>query len=152
MILHPWYITGLVEGEGCFSVSFTLRKRLKLGIETRPSFSISLNRRDLSLLKEIHAYFKCGSVRYSKSDRTYKYEVRSVKDLVEHIIPHFQKYKLNGDKLNDFEKFVQICKKVHANFHRSKKYLPDIINLAYTMNPAGKRKHEKNILLKMLDE
>jgi hypothetical protein len=38
--LQPWYVTGLVDGEGCFSVSFTLRKRLKIGIETRPSFSI----------------------------------------------------------------------------------------------------------------
>jgi hypothetical protein len=31
-MLDPWYITGLVEGEGCFSVSFNLRDSLKVGI------------------------------------------------------------------------------------------------------------------------
>jgi hypothetical protein len=45
-MLNPWYITGLVEGEGCFSVSFNLRDSLKVGIETRVSFSVSLNKRD----------------------------------------------------------------------------------------------------------
>ena len=53
MSLNPWFVSGLIEGEGCFSVSFTLRKRLRVGIETRPSFSISLNQRDLNLLKQI---------------------------------------------------------------------------------------------------
>ena len=44
---------------------FRLRcvQRVKLGIETRPSFSISLNCRDLSLIKAVHNYFQCGSVR-----------------------------------------------------------------------------------------
>ena len=56
-LLEPWFITGLIEGEGCFSVSFSLRKRLRTGIETRPSFSISLNKRDLNLVKQVHNFF-----------------------------------------------------------------------------------------------
>ena len=67
--IDPWFVTGLVEGEGCFTVSFSFRKKLKVGIETRPSFSISLNKRDLDLLKQVHDYFVCGAIRYSKSDR-----------------------------------------------------------------------------------
>ncbi len=152
MILQPWFITGLAEGESCFSVSFTQRKKLKLGIETRPSFSISLNQRDLELLKLVHAYFKCGSIRYSQSDRTYKYEVRSLEDLVKRIIPHFKEYALHGSKLQDFLKFEQICKKVRANLHRSSKYLPEIIEIACQMNPSGKRKYSKEDLLKILDK
>jgi hypothetical protein len=86
------YVTGLVEGEGCFCVSFTLRNKLRLGIETRPSFSISLNRRDLELLKQIQAFFKCGAIRYSQSDRTFKFEVRSVAEIVEKVLPHFEAF------------------------------------------------------------
>ncbi len=150
--LQPWFVTGLVDGEGCFSVSFTLRKRLKIGIETRPSFSISLNRRNLILINKVHAFFDCGAVRYLKSDRTYKYEVRSVKDLITKIVPHFEQYPLQGEKLEDFKRFCEICRSVHANHHQSRKYLPEIIEKAYAMNPSGKRKHDKADLLRVLGE
>ena len=152
MTITPWFITGLTEWEGCFSVSFTLRKKLKLGIETRPSFSISLNRRDLDLLKEVHNFFRCGAIRYSRSDRTYKFEVRSTSDIVAKIIPHFKKYPLRGSKANDFVLFSDICRRVYSNYHRNKASLVEIISLAYEMNPSGKRKHDKRDLLRMLGE
>ena len=67
--LNPWFVTGLAEGEGCFTVSFSFRRKLKVGIETRPSFSLSLNQRDLELLDAAsrvlrvwrHSVFACGS-------------------------------------------------------------------------------------------
>jgi len=151
-MLDPWYVSGLVEGEGCFHVSFSFRKKLKVGIETRPSFSISLNRRDLMLLQGVHQYFDCGAIRYSKSDRTYKYESRSVADLITKIIPHFEKYALHGSKQNDFKRFVNICRSVHANQHLNGEYLRSIINSAFEMNPSGKRKHEKRDLLRVIDK
>ena len=152
MRLNPWYITGLVEGEGCFSVSFNLRRKLKVGIETRPSFSISLGERDLELLKKVRNYFRCGGIRYSRSDKVYKYEVRAISDLVRRIISHFNRYPLCGAKKEDFEKFSKICRMVHANLHLSPKYLGEIIELAYSMNPSGKRKYTKGELLKVLGE
>ena len=63
--INPWFITGIVESEGCFSVSFSFRKKLKVGVETKPSFSISLNQKDLKLIKLIHEFFGCGAIRYS---------------------------------------------------------------------------------------
>ena len=148
----PWFITGLVEGEGCFAVSFTFRKKLKVGVETRPSFSISLNQRDLPLVKSIHAYFGCGAVRFSRGDSTYKYESRSIADLTNRIVPHFQEYPLMGGKKQDFEIFASICKRVRSNLHLSKRHLAEIIEDAYQMNPSGKRRIAKRDLLKKLGE
>jgi hypothetical protein len=48
--LDPWFVTGLAEGEGCFCISFAIRPRLRVGLEARPSFSLSLNARDRDLL------------------------------------------------------------------------------------------------------
>lgn len=152
MILHPWFVTGLVDGKGCFSVSFSMRKRLNVGIETRPLFSLSLNRRDLTLIKALHAYFQCGSIRYSRSDNTYKFEVRSIQDLVKRVIPHFKEYPLQGNKQSDFERFEQICLMVLANLHLNKARLLEIIELACSMNPCGKRKYSKSDLLRELDK
>lgn len=150
-MLNPWYVTGVVEGEGCFSVSFSMKRRFKVGIETRPSFSISLNKKDVGLLEEIRKFFACGGIRYSHTDRTYKFEVRSVRDLCERIIPHFEKYPLHGSKKNDYERFKEICRMVRANLHLSPSYLRRIIEIAYEMNPSGKRKYAKEDLLKVLD-
>lgn len=150
--LHPEYVTGLTEGEGCFHISFSYRKKLKVGIETRPSFSITLNRRDLMLLQGVHQYFDCGTVRYSQGDRTYKYETRSVAELVDRVIPHFETHPLRGDKQNDFTRFALICRRVRANQHLNGKQLRSIIESAYAMNPSGKRKHGKEELLRALDK
>ncbi len=150
--LDGWYVTGLSEGEGCFHVTFTLRKRLKVGIETRPSFSLSLNQKDLQLLQSVQKFFGCGGIRYSRADRTYKYEVRSIRDLMRKIIPHFERYPLQGAKREDFERFASICKKVHANLHLNREHLREIIELAYAMNSSGVRKRSKRDLLRVLGE
>ncbi len=150
--LDGWYVTGLAEGEGCFHVGFTLRKRLKVGIETRPSFSLSLNQKDLHLLQAVQSFFGCGGIRYSRSDRTYKYEVRSIRDLVRKILPHFERYPLQGSKKTDFEHFSNICRKVHANLHLNREHLKQIIEWAYEMNGSGARKRTKRDLLRVLGE
>ena len=152
MKLNPWYVTGLVEGEGCFSVSFNLKRALKVGIETRPSFSLSLKEEDLDLLKALRGFFKCGAIRYSRSDRTYKYEVRNVSDLMRKIIPHFQRYPLRGTKRKSFRLFSEIVELIHRNHHLNPTYLREIIEKAYEMNPSGKRRYRKEELLRVLGE
>ncbi len=142
------FISGFVEGEGCFCVSFSKRKKLNTGVEVRPSFSISQNKRNLPLIKEIHAIFKCGAIRFSRGDQTYKFEVRSIKDLIKKVIPFFEKNPLQGTKKEDFNNFKQICEMVYQNLHRNKDKLKILIELAYKINCSGKRKYNKNDLLK----
>jgi hypothetical protein len=96
--LDPWFVTGLAEGEGCFCVSFATRPTLKVGLEARPSFLLSLNERDRDLLGDLQAFFECGWIRESRSDRTFKFEARSVRDLLDRICPHFEAYPLRGAK------------------------------------------------------
>lgn len=144
------YITGFVDGEGTFSISFCYRAKLKTNIEVRPSFSISQHKRNLEILKEVRKYFKVGAIRFSKRDQNYKYEVRAIKDLVQKVIPHFQKYPLRTNKARDFSLFVEICELVLTSRHLNPDYLEKIINKAYQMNESGKRKYNKNKLLKLM--
>jgi len=145
-----WYISGFVDGEGCFSVSFTYRSKLNTKIEVRPSFSISQNKRNLKILEEIKNFFGVGSIRFSKRDQNFKYEVRSIHDLVKRIIPHFKKFPLKTKKSEDFSRFSKICDLVYNNHHLNKKYLLEIIDEAYKMNESGKRKYSKQKLLKLM--
>ena len=148
---QAWYITGFVDGEGCFSVSFNKRAKMKTGIEVRPSFSIGQNKRSLSVLKDIQDYFGCGAIRFSKHDQTYKYEVRSVGDLRTKVLPHFKKYPLRTQKLDDYITFAWICDQIAALQHLNSVKLAAIITKAYAMNESGKRKYTMNELLQVIE-
>lgn len=146
------YISGFVDGEGCFSVSFNLRSKLKTGIEVRPSFSIGQNKRSLKLLEEIQKYFNCGSIRFSRRDQCYKYETRDISELMRNILPHFKKFPLRSEKAKDFDIFCTICGYIAKTKHLNSKYLKEIIHLAYQMNRSGKRKYQEAELLRVLDK
>ncbi len=145
---HPFWITGFVDGEGCFSVSFTPRNKW---VEVRPSFSISQSgRRYCPVLESMRGFFQCGSIRYSAADGTYKYEVRSLQDLRHRVLPHFASYPLQTPKREDWQKLCRITDLVVKNWHRNKEGLTEILELGYSMNPSGKRKYSKEELLKLI--
>src|SRR3989338_2754344 len=117
MIDFPSYITGFVDGEGSFLVSFSKREKMQTGIEVRPSFTVSQHRRSLKVVEKVQKYFGVGGIRLNKRDNCYKYEVRSISDLMSKVIPHFKSYPLQSSKENDFQKFSVICEMVHSNHH-----------------------------------
>jgi len=88
----PEYISGYVDGEGCFTVTFNCRKKAKLGWEMRPSFSVSQNEDRRQVLDLIQKYFGCGSIRRDFHDRTVKFEIRDHSQLKEKVIPHFDSF------------------------------------------------------------
>lgn len=144
------YISGYVDGEGCFSISFSKRKKFLVGFETRPSFSVSQNEDRAQVLFLIKKNFQCGSMRRDFSDKTLKYEVRSLEDIINKVIPHFEKYPMLSFKQKDFKLFKQVCFLMQKNMHRNKNGLKKIIDLAFKMNPSGKRKYTKEEIQKAL--
>jgi len=149
--LDPWFVSGLTEGEGCFCISLALREKLRTGLEVRPSFSLSLNERDLELLRDLHAFFECGWIRQSKTDRTFKYEARAIEDLLSPIIPHFERYPLRGSKAKSFAAFKDVCRMIEQGDHLRRDGVRSIIDIAYEMN-LGKRRLARDDLLRALDE
>jgi hypothetical protein len=146
--LDPWFVTGLTEGEG---VSFAIRPKLKVGLEARPYFSLSLNERDHELLGDLQAYFGCGWIRESRSDRTFKYEARSVRELLNHVIPHFEAYPLRGAKRHAFGGFARVCQMIGQGDHLRSEGMETIVRIAYEMN-LGKRRYSASTLLRTLSE
>jgi hypothetical protein len=139
MDIRP-YISGYVDGEGCFTISFSPRRTLRVGWEVRPSFSVSQNGDRAEVLARMQGYFRCGSIRPDRSDRTLKFEVRRLQDLLERIIPHFEQYPLLSGKNQDFLSFAMICRQVAARKHLTAVGITQIMKLAMEMNPSGKRR------------
>src|SRR5947207_1955583 len=135
------YVSGFIDGEGCFCVSFTPSRRHRFGWEVRPSFSVSQNEDRSEVLYLIRDMWGCGSVRPDRSDKTLKYEVRKVADLISKVLPHFEAHPLQSSKQRDVGFFSQICQLVHQRQHLTEAGLAQIVQLAVQMNPSGKRKY-----------
>ncbi len=144
------YVSGYVDGEGCFCVSFSKREKLKIGWEVKPSFAIGQNFDRREVLDLIQEFFGCGCMRRDYADKTLKYEVRSLEELVSKIIPHFQKFPLISSKQKDFLLFADVCKRMKNGDHHTIEGLRKIVQLAYTMNGSGKRKLTQDQIIKAL--
>lgn len=144
------YISGYADGEGCFTVSIAPRATLLVGWEVRPSFSVSQNGDRAEVLHVIQAFFGCGNIRPDRSDKTLKWETRRLDDLVERIVPHFERYPLLSGKRLDFDRFTSICRLAAAGAHRTRAGLIEIVELARAMNPSGKRRYDAEAIIASL--
>ena len=132
------YISGFVDGEGCFCVSFQPSKRHRFGWEVRPSFSVSQNADRAQLLHLIQQKWECGFIRPDRSDKTLKFEVRNVEDLVTKVVPHFRRCALMSAKQVDFDRFAKICELMNQSARREVEGIEQIIRLAMEMiHPAN---------------
>jgi LAGLIDADG DNA endonuclease family protein len=147
----PSYISGYVDGEGCFTVSIAPRSRLMVGWEVRPSVSVSQNGDRPEVLFAIQQYFGCGSLRPDRSDNTLKWEVRSLPLLWERVLPHFRSYPLLSGKRRDFELFDRICGSMATGRHLTTEGLAGIVRLAAHMNPSGSRRYLPDEILETLE-
>ena len=62
MKLNPWYITGLIEGEGCFCITISKHKTRSLGFDPRLMFEVEMIIEDKPLLESLQEYFECGQI------------------------------------------------------------------------------------------
>jgi LAGLIDADG endonuclease len=135
----PAYISGYVDGEGCFTVSIAPRAKLAVGWEVRPSLSVSQNGDRAEVLHALQAYFGCGSIRPDRSDQTLKWETRRLANLVGRVMRH------------DFERFAVICGMLVRGAHREREGLIKIVTIARDMNPSGRRRYRsEEVLAKLL--
>ena len=144
------YVSGFVDGEGCFCVSFQPSRRHRFGWEVRPSFSVSQNAERAELLYAVQEAWACGSIRPDRSDRTLKFEVRKLVDLVSKVLPHFRKHPLWSSKQADVERFDAICHRMARGGHLDEEGFAEIVKLSMDMNPSGKRKYSESDILRSL--
>ena len=128
----PLWVTGFVDGEGCFYVSVTKNKKYKLGWEVRPSFIITQHVRDKTLLYEIKNYFGVGHVT-RQGPKAVQLRVQSFAEL-EKILMHFHKYPLKTKKHADLKLLIMIVEKMRRKEHSTPAGWRKIVAIKAAMN------------------
>jgi len=124
------YISGFVDGEGCFGCRKYILKRdnsERYIIE----FRIALRGDDKLILEQIQKYFNCGKLfkRSTESQRLkginakdqVEYRVANTFDLWTKVVPHFDKYPLRAKKKRDY---ITWRKAVEYSINCNRRYSP----------------------------
>jgi hypothetical protein len=136
--LDAGWVTGFVDGEGCFHVGINRHADMRCGYQVLPEFTVVQHERDVELLRRIRDFFSCGVVRTNHGDR-WAYRVRGLKDLVRHIVPFFVMHPLKSEKHVDFEKFCLVLRMMEAGDHLTVDGVERIRSIAATMNRGRSR-------------
>lgn len=102
-IKDPYWIAGFSCGESCFDVKENKNIKYKLAAQVQIRFRISQDERDRALIGLIRKYLKCGTIQTSR--HTVELTIVSLKDIINIIIPFFDKYHLIGIKQLDYACF-----------------------------------------------
>ena len=145
MVLKPWYVVGLVEGEGCFCITISKHKTNKTGFDPRLMFEVEMIIEDKPLLEKLQKFFGCGHiyilnyVRYGWRPHV-KYAIKNQKHIEEILIPFFKKYSLQGKKKRDFDYFCQACEVFKKTEHKTVKGVKKLRLIQSKMNLRKKFK------------
>jgi len=99
--LSPWWVTGITDSEGNFSINYNSKSK-----KISASYKVTQKDHSLIILSDLKSFFNCRNINIdNRKFNTYKYTVSKTSDLINIIIPHFNKYPLVGSKNLDFLDF-----------------------------------------------
>ena len=151
---YLYFLGEFVEGEGSNSVSITIHKDFKYGINIQPVFNVSQHKNGLDLLNSFKELFNCGSVvKKSGSTDIYVYTLKGYKQIIEHVIPFLDTYvQPYSCKKEEYLVFKQICLASSEGKQKDKESLIEMVKLAYTLQGKGKgRKRELFEILQIIE-
>lgn len=153
-IPDPFWVAGFTSGDGSFHFNI---KKSKTNLNYRVSlrFSINLNIRDAEVLKGLVTYFNTLNISctpslevkamlnqknqyVSKSKNTVSLAITKISELIEIIIPFFEKYQIQGLKNLDFSDFKKVAMMIGAKEHLTIKGLNRILEIKLNMNKLRK--------------
>ncbi len=140
--LEPRWVTGFVDGEGCFCVSIHRNPyvRKTRGWQLHPVFQVYQHERHRAVLDEFSRFFGCGRVRAKgPKSSVLAFAVDSLRDLELQVIPFFERYPLVV-KRSDFAAFAEIVKAIRRKEHLDTNGFERLVRLAYGMNAVGKQR------------
>jgi len=130
--LDDYYITGLTDAKGYFSILYIRNKKMKLGWVLRLNFQIKLSFKDKELLKKIQEAFE-GAGTITKNNKDSCLDITSLSEIVNIIIPHFDKYPLLTKKWEEFKLFKQVALIMYKKQHLTEEGFYKILSIKAAM-------------------
>jgi hypothetical protein len=135
------YIAGFVDGEGSFHVAIQRNPSTRLRWQLVPEFRVSQDVSRAQVLDLIRNRLGCGSIRENhrrSNDHTLVLVVRNRVDLLEKVIPFFERNPLLSCKQIEFVTFARIVRRMVAGLHLQDEGFRQLAAEAVQMNGGGR--------------
>jgi hypothetical protein len=135
------YIAGFVDGEGSFHVAIQRNPSTSVGWQLVPEFRVSQDVSRAQVLHLIRERLGCGSIRENHrgtSDTTMVFVVRRRRDLVEKVLPFFERNPLLSCKQQEVVTFSKIVQRMIEGEHLSHAGFRQLAAVALRMNGGGR--------------
>jgi hypothetical protein len=138
------FVRGLIDGDGSFNISFaTTRKRIVA------NFTVVMEISSVSILNQLVDFFKCGTV-YKLPSAAARYQVQSIVDILEKILPFFNHTKFNTKKQERFEIVIKVCRLIKNRGYANDEDLKSIVEIAWDMNTSRRKISKEEYLNKFI--
>ncbi len=135
------YIAGFVDGEGSFHVAIQRNPCTRVGWQLVPEFRVSQDVSRAQILDLVRSQVGCGSVRENhrgSKDHTMVFVVRRRQDLLEKVIPFFERNPLLSCKQGEFVTFAGIVRRMDVGEHLDGDGFRRLAAVAVRMNGGGR--------------
>jgi len=154
------WVLGFVDGEGCFSIGLVRqagggqRKGYRLGWQVVHRFVVVQGARSLPALEQLRDFFGIGRLYVNRRhdnhrENLYQFVVDRRADLVDVVIPFFERFPLRTDKRRDFERFAHCVHLVEIGRHLDTDGLIEIVT---TMEAMNHRKARTDVIRILRDQ
>lgn len=153
--LYLYFLGGFVEGEGFNSVSVSIHKNFKYGINIQPVFNVSQHKNGLDILYSFKELFNSGSVvEKSGSPDIYVYTLKGYKQIIKNVIPFLETYvQIFSCKKEEYSIFKEIVLQSSEAKQKNKDTLIEMVKLSYKFQGKGKtRKRELSEILEIIED
>jgi hypothetical protein len=156
-LIRTGWVTGFVDGEGCFSVGFVRqpnrksRRGYRTGYQVFHRFVVTQGASSARCLEELQEFFGVGRIYVNRrhdnhKEHLHQFIVGRREDLLKTVIPFFTRFPLRTAKRADFERFALCLEKIAAGEHLTRDGLIEIAEIAQTMNHQKPRRELIRIL------
>lgn len=137
--LAPWWVSGIIDSEGNFSI---LVQKTKNGQKITLAFKVTQKEHSMGILLDLQKYFGCGNIYIdNRKENAYKFSVNKIDDIINKVIPHLDRYPLFTSKNLDYLDFRKVALLMKDKLHLNKEVMDNILLIKSNMN--SKRSFEQ---------
>lgn len=145
------WIAGFTQSDGSFIVNFEKRNSGRIPYRPVPVFVLTQSLRELEMMQELHKYLGVGSLQVNRE--SVNIVVKSINELIQVIIPIFDKSPVFGGKYKSYCIFKKVVSLIQNKEHLDLIGFLQILSLSFFTHSTSKRTEEdKNKILNNLIE
>ena len=130
-IPSPYWIAGFVSGDGSFNIKTTKVRTGKIQLR----FAVNLHIREEQVIKGLAQFFNFKENSYIYyTDTSVAVQIVNTSDILNIIIPFFDKYQIKGAKKLDFMDFKKVAETIKHKGHLTENGLKEILVIKNNMN------------------